>query len=156
MSHTYAVQLNIGKYVEKKYDLYFFGGPTFTVSNFSLQSQYNNNAPGFEGYFGANVYLPGKLQMATDGQYLYTGKTQALPENERLIANASITKSFFKEGNLKLIASANNIFNQDVNFNRSVSANSFTQTSTSGIKRYFMLTVTWDFTKFGTAPSDKK
>jgi hypothetical protein len=154
-NRNYNINLYTGKYIEKKFDFYFQGGPSYNINQFSLQPGLNNNAPGFNGNLGGEVYLPGKFQIATDNSYTYTGKTQLLPSNERLISNASITKSFFKADNLKFIASVNNLFNQDVNFNRNVAANTITQTSTTGIKRYFMLSVNWDFTKFGTV-SDKK
>jgi len=45
------------------------------------------------------------------------------------------------------------LINQNVNFSRTIAGNTITQTNTTGIKRYFMFTVSWDFTKFGTTPA---
>jgi len=154
---TYSGGINIQKYEQKKYDFYVSGGPQYTINEFSLQPQSNNNAPGFNLYSFAEVYLPGKFQVASDTRYLYTAKTQALDANQRTIMNASINKTFFKEDNLKLSLAVNNLFNQDVNFSRSIVANTITQTTSTSIKRYFMLSVSWDFTSFATeATPDKK
>jgi outer membrane receptor protein involved in Fe transport len=150
---TYSVGLQLNKYIEKKYDFYISGGPTYTINEFSTQPQNNNNAPGFDLYSGGEVYLPGKFRVSTNVRYLYAAKTLVLAENQRTIADASIIKSFFKGDNLKISLAVNNLFNQDVNFNRSVSANTITQTTSTSIKRYFMLSISWDFTKFATEPA---
>ena len=150
---SYSGSLEISKYEEKKYDFYVSGGPSYTINQFSLQTQSNNNAPGFNLYSGGEVYLPGKFQVETNVRYLYQGKTQALNANARTIANASLNKTFFKEDNLKFSLSVNNIFNQDVNFNRNIVANTITQTTSTGIRRYFMFSVSWDFTSFAALPA---
>ena len=152
-TESYSGGLQISKYVEKKYDFYINGGPSYTINQFSLQTQSNNNAPGFNTYGGGEVYLPGKFQIETNVRYLYEGKTQALNANSRTIANASLNKTFFKEDNLKFSLSVNNIFNQDVNFNRNISGNAITQSTSTGLRRFFMFSVSWDFTSFATLPS---
>ncbi|MGZ3756907.1 MAG: outer membrane beta-barrel protein [Mucilaginibacter sp.] len=152
-TESYSGGLQISKYEEKKYDFYVNGGPSYTINQFSLQTQSNNNAPGFNLYGGGEVYLPGKFQVETNVRYFYEGKTQALNANSRTIANASLNKTFFKEDNLKFSLSVNNLFNQDVNFNRNIAANAITQTTSTGIRRYFMLSVSWDFTSFATLPA---
>jgi len=74
--------------------------------------------------------------------------------SQRTIMDASVNKTFFAEENLKLSLKVNNIFNQDTNFNRNIVANTLTQTTSTGIRRYVMFTVSWDFTKFGTSKKE--
>jgi len=69
--------------------------------------------------------------------------------------NASIIKSFFKDENLKISVSGNDLFNQNVGFSRNANGNTITQDSYTTIKRYFMVSVIWDFNKFGIASTKK-
>jgi outer membrane receptor protein involved in Fe transport len=152
-TESYSGQLSIQKYEEKKYSFYVSGGPSYTINEFSLQTQSNNNAPGFNLYGNGGVYLPAKFEIESDIRYNFQGKTQALSATGRTIMNASLNKTFFKEDNLKFSLSVNNLFNQDVNFNRNIVANSITQTTSTSIKRYFMVSVSWDFISFATLPA---
>jgi len=152
---SYAATVNLSANEEDKYSFYLFGGPSYNLNRFSLQPQSNNNAPGFRLYSSGQVFLPGKLSLASDINYNYTAKTQQIDASQRTIMDASVNKTFFAEENLKLSLKVNNIFNQDTNFNRNIVANTLTQTSSTGIRRYVMFTVSWDFTKFGTSKKEE-
>ena len=149
-SYTYNPRLSISKYKEKKFDFYLSGGPTYTVSQSSLQPLINNNGAGFKSDVGFNVYLPGKFKIGTDDNYEYTAKTQSFNTDfSRVLVNAYIIKSFLKSENLKLEFRANDLLNQNVGFSRNATANMITQNSYTTIKRYFMFTISYDFTKMG-------
>jgi len=152
-SHTYSGELYFSKYEQKKYDFYFSGGPSYTFSTMSLQPLTNNNAAGFNGYGDFNLYLPLKFGIGSDANYTYTAATQAFSAQHLTKWNAYINKTFLKDDKLKIQLSVNDILNQNLNFTRGISGNTTTQTNTTGIKRYFMLSVFWDFTKFGTVKS---
>lgn len=149
-SNSYAGQLSLSKYKEKGYSLSVSAGPTYNTSQSSLQKQLSNNGWGTKAEANFSVSLPGKLEVATDGDYEYRAKTQTFNQAfERLIWNASISKKFFKEENLKLTASANDLLNQNVGFDRNSNNNRITQSNYTTIKRYFMLSLIWDFNKMG-------
>ncbi|WP_179415044.1 outer membrane beta-barrel protein [Mucilaginibacter sp. E4BP6] len=152
-SHTYSGGLYLYKYVQKKYDFYFSGGPSYTFSNMSLQPISNNNAAGFNGYGQFNLYLPLKFGAGSTVNYTYNAATQAFSAEHLTKLNAYIFKTFLKDDKLKISLSANDLLNQNLNFTRGISGNTTTQTNTTGIRRFFMLSVTWDFTKFGTVKS---
>jgi hypothetical protein len=145
----------VSKYVPKKYNFNISAGPTYTISESSLQ-QVNNNGRGFTGNWWMGVYLPGKFQLSSDANYQYTAATQSFNQDfSRLLINASLIKSFFKDENLKISLAANDLLNQNVGFSRSAYGNIITQNSYTTIKRYFMLSVIWDFNKFGIVKSQK-
>jgi len=73
-STNYSGRLSISKYENKKYDLYFIFGPSYTINESSLQ-KINSNGPGFSSSNYINVYLPGKFQISTDIFYTYKAKT---------------------------------------------------------------------------------
>lgn len=155
-SYTYAAIAEFRKTKQKAYYFQLTLAPSYTVNQFSLQPQSNNNAAGMYSDFAAEFYLPAQFQVKTGGSYSYKAKTAVLDAEQRMLLNAGISKTFFKNDNLKLSATVNDLLNQNVNFTRSISANSISQNSYNGIKRYLMFSVTWDFTKFGTVAAQKK
>jgi hypothetical protein len=154
-SDTYSGSLQISKYVAKKYSLSVRGGPDYTLNEFSLQSAGNNNAAGFNINGSVTYYLPAKFIISSDLRYNYTAKTQAFDAQYKDIWNASLSKTFLKDDKLRFSLSANDLLNQNTNYSRRISGNTITQSNTNGIKRYFMFSVAWDFTKFGTTAAAK-
>jgi len=150
---SYSAQFLLQKIVPKKYDFLIFAGPVYTVNEFSLQPQNKNNAPGLIVNGSGDLYLPLKFIIAPSISYNYTAKTQSLDANQRTIMNVTLGKTFFKDDNLKLSLAANNLFNQDVNFSRSITANTLMQTTSTSIRRFFMFSVSWDFTYFPSSKS---
>ncbi|BAU52774.1 TonB-dependent receptor [Mucilaginibacter gotjawali] len=149
-SNTYSAQFRVSKYKEKKYEFNLSAGPNYTFSGSSLLPQINNNGRGFNADYYFNVYLPGKFQVGSDGNYQNRGKTETFNTvYNRTLINASISKTFLKADNLKISASANDLLNQNSGFDRSSSGNMITQNTYTTIKRYFMLSVVWDFNKMG-------
>ncbi|OOQ59043.1 outer membrane beta-barrel family protein [Mucilaginibacter pedocola] len=151
-THTnrYSGQLSLSKYKEKKFQVYINAGPDYTIGQSSLQPEINNNGRGFNADYYISVYLPFKIQISSDGQYEYKAATQSFATDfNQTIINASITKSFFKAENLKLILRGNDLLNQNSGFSRSASSNLITQTQYNTIRRYFLLSVTWDFSGMG-------
>lgn len=153
-SHTYSGGIYLNKYVQKKYDFYISGGPSYTFSNMSLQPLTNNNAAGFNANGDFNLYLPLKFGAGSSVDYTYNAATQAFSAEHLTKLNAYIFKTFLKDDKLKISLSANDLLNQNLNFTRGIFGNTTTQTNTTGIRRFFMLSVLWDFTKFGTLKSN--
>jgi len=149
-SYTYSGELRVSKYVQKKYDFYVNFGPNYTFSGSSLQPEINNNGRGFTARGQFTVYLPAKFQIHSDANYEYRGKTETFNTDfNRTLINASIAKTFLKDDNLKLSLSGNDLLNQNVGFDRSSTGNFITQNSYTTIKRYFMVSLVWDFNKMG-------
>lgn len=152
-NHTYSGGIYMYKYVQKKYDFYVDGGPSYTFSTMSLQPLTNNNAAGFHGFADLNLYLPLKFGAGSSVNYTYNAATQAFTAEHLTKLNAYIFKTFLKDDKLKISLSGNDLLNQNLNFTRGISGNATTQTNTTGIRRFFMLSLTWDFTKFVTVKS---
>ncbi|MES2427896.1 MAG: TonB-dependent receptor [Bacteroidota bacterium] len=152
---NYQGTININKYVQNKFNFYGSAGPTYSINQSSLQPSNNSNGGGFSGWFGGNYYLPLQFEVSSDLNYTYTAKTQALPQGFRsTIWNATLSKAFFKEKNLKLSMTVNDMLNQNNGFNRYAYGSIITEDRYNTIKRYFMFSVTYDFTKM-TAGSTK-
>jgi hypothetical protein len=156
-SNTYSGGIQAYEYIQKKFDFNVFFGPSYTLSGSSLQPDINNNGRGFNARGSFTVYLPGKFQLASDADYLYRAKTQTFDSDfHRTLVNASLSKTFFKEDNLKFTLAANDLLDQNKGFDRTVNANFIQQNTYTTIKRYFMFSVAWDFTSMGGAAPAKK
>jgi hypothetical protein len=154
-ANTYWASVQLQKNVQKKYSFSIVAGPNYSVNRFSLFQERNNNAAGFYGEAGGSVYLPHRFQLISGINYTYTAASRTLTALSSAIWNASLAKTFFEGDKLKLSLSANDLLNQRVNFTRSVTANAITQNNYTAITRYFMLSVTWDFSQFATQPVKK-
>jgi hypothetical protein len=154
-ANTYSAQLRVQKYVEKKYDFNLSFGPSLTYSGSSLQSG-NNNGHGYTGRGGFSFYLPWKLTVSSDGDYQYNSKTETFNQDySRFLWNARLEKSFDKEEKFKVALICNDILNQNSGFERTSSGVLITQDRYTTIKRYFMVSVIWNFNKVGGAVEKK-
>jgi hypothetical protein len=149
---NYNAILSFRKSKAKKYDFAIQGGPGYQFSQFSQQTA-NNNAPTFNGRASTTIFLPAKFQISSDITYSYSGKTQSELALERALWNAALSKTFLKDDNLKFSLSANNLLNQNPTINRNVNGNIISQSFYNSVQRFFMFSVTYDFTKFGTTAS---
>lgn len=148
-SYTYAASIGLGKSKKDRYNVFLSGGPTYSRNVFSLQQDYNNNSGGFSSNVSVRFYLPFGFSVSSDANYLLSNRTQRFDQQSRTILNASLNKVFLKQKNLKLSASGYDLLDQNVQFTRFISGNRIVQADYATIRRYFMLSVVWDFTKFG-------
>lgn len=156
-NYSYQGGISFSKYVDKKYNFYGRFGPTYNISRASVGTFGTSDGWGMNGYFSGGVKLPAKFEINSDAQYEYRGKTQTFNETfERVLWNASVAKKFFKAENLKLMLTVNDLLNQNVGFDRTAFNGNITQSSYTTIKRYFMFSVIWDFTKMGGAVKTQK
>ena len=148
--------LNISMYKEKKIDLSLSGGPTYTISQTSLQPNINNNGWGAQAGLNGTVYLPLKFQVGTYSSYQYNAATASFHSDfSQLLLNMFIIKTFGKKENLMVELWANDLLNQNSGFSRNAQANLITQTTYNTLKRYYMLTINYEFTKMGGGTSKK-
>ena len=137
-------------YKEKKIEFGFNGGPTYTISETSLQPNVNNNGWGAQGGLNGTIYLPGKFQIGTYSDYQYSAATTSFHQSyTRTNLSVFIIKTFLKGDNLSMELWGNDLLNQASGFSRVAQANVITQTLSNTLKRYFMFTINYDFTKMG-------
>lgn len=146
----YSLMVNLSKFKQKKYSFYMNAGPSYNQGESSLQKNLNNNGWGAKCSSSLTVFLPWKIELASDEDYEFRGKTASFDRNfSRLTWNASVTKKFFKEENLRLTLSGRDLLNQNSGFERNAYGNMITQTNYSTVRRYFLCSLTWDFNKMG-------
>jgi hypothetical protein len=148
---SFTVQVGMQTVKFQKYELQVGVSPNYSFNKNSLIPQNNNNAAGLNVNGRGALYLPLKFILNSDISYRYTAKTQNIPSINMTILNASISKTLLKEDKLRLTLSGVNLLNANPTISRSVTSTQISQSSFNTIMRYFMLSVSWDFTKFGTS-----
>jgi len=153
-NYVFNPNFNISIYKDRKINFGFSGGPTYTISETSLHPNINNNGWGARADLDGTIYLPLKFQIGTYSNYLYTAATTSFPQSfSQVIFNPFIIKTFLKNDNLSVELWANDVFNQNSGFSRVAQGNQITQTNYNTLKRYFMLTINYDFTKMAVGAS---
>jgi hypothetical protein len=97
-----------------------------------------------------------KFQVHAEADINFREKTPIFPNNlNNTLLSAWFGKKFLKNDALLIKVSGNDLLNQNIGFNRNAYSNFITQNTYSIIKRYYMLSVVWNFTKAGTpAPNN--
>ncbi len=149
-ANRFSMGISLNKTVSRKFSLGANVAPVYSLNESSLQRQINDNGWGMNSRAWITVDLPGKLKLENYGRYEYRQKTIAFNEDfARMIWDTSLNKKFFKNENLTLSLSGNDLLDQNIGFSRSANGNFITQNSYNTIRRYFMFSVIWDFNKMG-------
>jgi len=151
--NTYGIDIGLEKYKEKAYSFDLYITPNYSIQESSVNPGMNNNGFTCNIRSDFSIYLPAGTELNGDGQYNYTAKTASFGDSyAQLIVNASLSKHFFKAQNLTINLSVNDLFNQNTDFYRYASNNNIVQSTNNTIKRFFMLSISWDFNKMGVNP----
>ncbi|AZI24110.1 TonB-dependent receptor [Pedobacter sp. G11] len=150
LAQLYSARIGLFSYKTNKFDLNMGVSPNYQKNVSSLQKSLDNSGYGLVGDATLNVYLPGKIIIGTNATYDYQGRTTAFEQsNSVLLLNGALSKRFFKQESLRFSLSANDILNQNRGFTRNTVGSSIIQNSYTTIRRYFMATLSWDFSGFG-------
>lgn len=95
-----------------------------------------------------NMDIPGNWVLTYDFDYVINNGLNSAVNGNPAILNASLEKQFFKKKNGILRLSAFDIFNQNINIRRNVTANTIVDSRTNRLARFFLLSFTYRFQKF--------
>lgn len=98
--------------------------------------------------FEISYEFPLKFEVGTDVNWFIRERTSVFDQNNNVLRwNAYISKKFLKNDQLELRASVFDILNQNLGFNRYAQNNYVYQDSYNTIRRYGLMSLTWNFTK---------
>lgn len=147
-SNIYGLNFSAGKTVEKLYANSIYANISYTTSQSSIQKDISTHYWTYNIRPDIDFYLPWKLQIHTDCDFIFRQKTSVFDNDYNVVLlNAWFGKKLLPGDALLIKASVNDLFNQNIGFNRTVNTNYITQNTYSTIQRYFMLTVLWNFNK---------
>lgn len=108
-----------------------------------------NNFVSYKLKSAIDLYLSTSFQMHSDAEFFRQGKNNIFTDNfDRMVWNAWISKSFLKDNLLTVKLTANDILNSNAGFSRVATSAMFSENRFLAIRRYFMLSAIWNFTKY--------
>jgi hypothetical protein len=153
---NYGLSLNISQYVPDKYNFYIGPRITWNRSKASVNSNANAKYWQMEGYGGGSWQLPGKklkMEVGSDINFQARQKDPRFPTNNTFTTwNAYVLKRFV-ENKFELKFSVNDILNQNRGYSRNFNSYNFTETYYNTLKRFWLLTFTYNFSKNGKPAS---
>lgn len=146
--HSISINPN-GGYRTKNEVFNFYLSNSFKYNTMSTTiNSFTNNFWSIMVNPSLSVNFTKTLSLQTDAAWNWQERTQLFQNNfNRVIWNATLNKSFFKNNDLNIRLYINDILNQNIGISQTVNRNYFIQNDYTTIKRYFMLSVIWKFNK---------
>jgi hypothetical protein len=161
-THNYSVAQSLGLNLDirEKLNLEFRGRFSYNSVKYSVQQSKSNNLNSkyFSQDYSTNInyYILKSLIFSTDFNYsvqsgLADGYNLSIP-----LWNSAIACQLFEKKNGELKFSVNDILDQNSNINRSIGENYISDSRTVILQRYFLLSFTFNFNRFGPKESYNK
>jgi hypothetical protein len=152
VTNTFTLSQGAGVNLDIK-DKFNFGlraRVSYSQARYSIAAGKNNTNYFTQSYAtDINYYITKSLIISTDFDYLlYTGQSAGFNRSIPLW-NANLAKQFFKKKNGEFKFSVNDILNQNQSITRTQGENYYYDSRTVVLKRYFMLTFTYNLNRFG-------
>jgi hypothetical protein len=144
---------SIGYQKEKKFELNLNANFTYTTSKSSLRPDVITDYWMYDYTAFTRVYLPLKFQVESDINFAFRERINASDRNNDVVKwNAAISKKLLR-GDVGLIKlAAFDILDQNIGYSRFATANTVVEKNYNTLRRYFMLSFTWNFSKNGAKP----
>ena len=139
-----------GSYNYKElFDVTLGGNINWTRATQSLRPQGNNNFWSYSADFETNWYLPKNLTIGTTVAYNgNAGRAEGFNLNYTLW-NAYVSKGILKNKKGEIRLSVNDLLNQNTGVDRSASGNVIRDSQYTVLKRYVLLSFTYNLSRFG-------
>jgi hypothetical protein len=149
-SNNYTFRIGFYKDKEKKYSFGLDPSATYSTSTSSIQQNIKTNYWTFDVDPNAHIYFAKKFQIQTDCQFNFRQKTSVFDNNTNVIFwNAWIGRTFTKKDALLVKIVGHDLLDQNIGFSRNVNSNFISENTYSNIRRYFLLSIVWNFNKAG-------
>jgi hypothetical protein len=143
---SYNFNISVNKYVEDKYDFYVSPSFGYNISTSSINSTSSTRYWTMGGWAQGSLYMKKKLSINMNANFNFRQKDPRFPQNNNFIKwNADIKQYVYKK-ELSIKFGINDILNQGRGYERNFSTYKFTESYFNTLKRYWLLTLTWEFT----------
>ncbi len=147
-NNSYGFNFGANKSKEKKYDINYYGNINYNSSTSSVNPNLKTNYYTHSHNLYLNITLPHKFELNTNVEANFRQKTNLFAANNNVILwNAYIGKKMFKNDKGMISIRANDILDQNRGYNRFINSNVLREETYQTLRRYFLLTYTWNFSK---------
>jgi outer membrane beta-barrel protein/carboxypeptidase family protein len=147
--------VNLYYFKQKKVNLGLWSSISRNISKSSIRKDFETKYWAANINPNATVYLPLKFEIGTDGSIDIREKTSLFDRNLNVIKwNAWAAKKFFKEESLILRFEVRDILDQNIGFQRNISSTNITERTYDTLRRFWLVSLTYNFNKNGKAPSN--
>jgi hypothetical protein len=135
---------------EKKFEISLSPRMSYNVSKSSSRPDVKTAYWTQDHSVYATVFLPLKMQIRTDAEISIRQRTEAFRDNNNATRwNANLDKKILKNDAGIIRFSVFDILDQNIGFQRNISSNFISERTYDTFRRYFMLSVIWNFSKNG-------
>lgn len=157
-NYSYGVRLRANYNKDTTIDFSYSINPTYNTNTSDQNSNVKTNFYSIRQNADMSYLLPNGIIIGTDIDWYIREKMDPNDINNNVFLwNAYISKSFLKDRSLVVKVTGNDMLNQNIGFSRYATNNNISETTYNNIRRYFMLSFTWNFNKSralsGGAPS---
>lgn len=143
-----GLRMFINKNVENKYSFYLEPGANYNYSRSSINSSVVTKYWTSESQVGTTIQLPLKMEFQTEVTFFLRQKTQVFNRNLNTTKwNAFVTKKFWKNNAGEIQLGVWDILNQNIGVNRNASSTFIMEQSYNTIRRYWLISFQWNFTR---------
>lgn len=147
-NNSYGLNVGIYKNKEKKYDIYYNSNISYNSSTSTVNPNLKTNYYTHNHSLYLNVTLPKRFEVNTNVDANFRQKTNLFSgKNNVVLWNAYIGKKFLKNDKGMVSIRANDILDQNRGYQRYVNSNILREETYQTLRRYFLLTFTWNISK---------
>jgi hypothetical protein len=147
--------LNIDYWKDTTFNLSYSFSPGYNLNTSSIRSDVQTKYWTFGQSFDGSVNLPYNFRLGTEINWDIRQRLDPQDKNNNVFRwNAYVSKSFLKDKSLVAKLYANDILDQNIGYTRYNDPNYISENTYNTIRRYFMLSLTWNFTKTGAKAAD--
>lgn len=148
--------LNLDYYKDTTFNISYAFSPAYNMNESSIRTGAATKYWTFGQRLDGSVNLPYKIVIGTGIDWNIRQRLDPQDQNNNVFLwNAYVSKAFLKDRSLVAKIYANDILNQNVGYTRYNDPNYISENTYNTIRRYFMLSLTWNFTKTGGNKSDE-
>lgn len=148
--------LNIDYYKDTTVSISYRFSPAYNLNTSSIRTDVTTKYWTFGQSFEGSVNLPYNVRVGTEIDWNIRQRLDPQDKNNNVFRwNAYVSKSFLKDRSLVAKLYANDILDQNVGYTRYNDPNYISENTYNTIRRYFMLSLTWNFTKTGAKAANE-
>jgi hypothetical protein len=142
--------MHIDYYKDTTFNISYRFSPAYNLNASSIRTDVKTKYWTFGQSLDGSVSLPYNIRVGTEIDWNIRQRLDPQDKNNNVFRwNAYVSKSFLKDKSLVAKLYANDILDQNVGYTRYNDPNYISENTYNTIRRYFMLSLTWNFTRTG-------